>query len=470
MGSDFRVKNFKRITKEICLEDLQNVNYFVGENGCGKSSILNSLSYLNDDTNARIFFSNESVTKLTINNKFKQLRWEDTRTNNTFNEGDLVLKIFIPDEIGEKGANGVTKYQSDYSNLHKERVEYLNRTLELLDLPVIAAKRIIDNDDPWSDHVGKRVFIQNEKEIEIKYMAKGIRAMNDLRMRLDAVVKKYSPSESEPDAFIVILEEPENYLHPSLQKKIPIIINEFLLQVGEERRNKIFFFIATHSPFIIGASGEFGNQKTYLIKEGKLCDLHLKPLSNSKGYSGRECAWVVGQMLGADISDLGYPLNYCILEEYSLQVILENAKGKKIIRDYEFVSASGISNVGVLSDTISSLSHLNTLMKCNPYYADKYMVIVDNVSTMPDKVKNRIEQLSKKLGGRFIELSKPGLEDYYSNIDPKIFDEYLSEASNAGQMQKGIVKSSFAVKIAEQIKSRQDFSKLFDGELDILLA
>jgi len=57
-----------------------------------------------------------------------------------------------------------------------------------------------------------------------------------------------------------------------------------------------------------------------------------------------EVLWVVGQVLGGDVTDLGYPENDCILEEYSLQVILKNAKVEGIIRNIQVISALGITD------------------------------------------------------------------------------------------------------------------------------
>ena len=47
MLSKIEISNFKAITKKLTLEGLTNVNYLVGPNGCGKSSVLEFLSFIN---------------------------------------------------------------------------------------------------------------------------------------------------------------------------------------------------------------------------------------------------------------------------------------------------------------------------------------------------------------------------------------------------------------------------------------
>ena len=87
----------------------------------------------------------------------------------------------------------------------------------------------------------------------------------------------------------VIIEEPENNLHPNLQKEIPVLLNNIHLQLPPEIAERIFFFISTHSPFVISASSEFQNQKVFPLQNGKPLVIDFDNHSwaetnNSEGY------------------------------------------------------------------------------------------------------------------------------------------------------------------------------------------
>jgi hypothetical protein len=62
---------------------------------------------------------------------------------------------------------------------------------------------------------------------------------------------------------IVLIDEPEIFLHPETSKVIPEILNEI------SKRNNTQFFISTHSPFIVNAALEQDDQKVYHLKDGR---------------------------------------------------------------------------------------------------------------------------------------------------------------------------------------------------------
>lgn len=473
MNTRLRIKNYKRINEEIQIQNLDKVNYFVGKNSSGKSSILNAISHLNDGSNSRRFFNENSLVELTINDLKQAIIWEskDKNPNHTSHVGNLKLIIIIPDENNsEKGANGIQKRKFNYANIYKESLEYLNETAGIIGISPITAKRIINNDDPWDTTVGNRIFLQKEKEILLAHLADGLKSFNNLRYSITKAFNDLKPSEIEQaHSILIILEEPENNLHPDLQKRIPELLNNFLINIDSEINSKVCFCVSTHSPFIIGASSEYESQKVYLLNEGNLVDLALDKVEESSGYNGFKCAWIVGQMLGADVTDFGYPVNYCILEEYSLQLILQNLQQKGIIKNIQFVSASGISRTVSLAKTINEIENLNTLVKCNPYYTDKYCLIIDSMSDLSSKEKKRFEKIKEKLESRFIELSKHSLEDFYEEFNEGIFVDYQNEIKTVEGRKKGHIKAKYSEKIADFVNSKEDFSKLFKNELDFLL-
>ena len=465
------INKFKRIGAEIEILDFGNVNYFVGKNGSGKTSILNAITYLNDGLNSKHFFNRNSKVEFHIGIKNKYIVWNEQDPNKTSHSGNMNLTIYVPkDQENEKGANGVSKIDFSYREIQKFQFEKINDTLSYINQSPMKAKRVIDNDDPWDSSIGKRKFYHCDNEVNPDFLASGVKSLNKLRYFISSCASNIERgAHHNADAILIIIEEPENNLHPDLQKVVPKIFHDFIDGLSENIRSRIHFFISTHSPFIISAASNFDNSKFYLLDEGLLIDKNFTRNYKSSGLNGGECAQLVSVMLGCNVTDLGYPENYCILEEYSLQVILESAKSKGFLKNIQFVSASGMIRAISISETIREIENLNTLVKCNPYYFNKYFIIVDNVDDLSIREKDRIDKIKTRIGNRFKELGKKSIEDYYKNISIEIFNQFKSEVGSSSREQTGLIKYKFAELISNHINSREDFSKLFDGELDFLL-
>lgn len=469
--ASLKIKLFKNIKEEITFNNFSNVNYFVGKNASGKTSVLNALSHLNDNVNSLKFLKENSIVEFEIEDKKRYLKYfTNTKASS---EGNLELKIYIATtDDTEKGANKADRIHFMYNGqggVNRENLDFLNKTSVLTDFRKITAERIINNDDPWSEEVGKRVFKTDDNELYIDYLSSGLKQINNLRFLIDHIKNNPQNNNQSFDGIILIIEEPENNLHPELQKKVPELINDLLSDINPNILEKLYIFISTHSPFIIGSSSNYKNQKTYILDKGKPVDLDLNHSNFTNGYNSKDCAWVVSNMLGSKITDLGYPENYCILEEYSLQLILDGLKAKNLIRNIQFVSASGAMRVVNFSQTINELLNLNTLIKCNPYYFDKYQIIIDSLNEFSLKEKEKIVKIKSNIGERFIELKKSSLEDYYENIDLDIHKMAIEEISKEKGREKGLPKSKYANLILNKINSKEDFSKLFNNELDFLL-
>jgi hypothetical protein len=140
-----------------------------------------------------------------------------------------------------------------------------------------------------------------------------------------------------------------------------------------------------------------------------------------------------------------------------------------IIKNIQFVSASGAMRIVSMTETINELENLNTLLKCNPYYFNKYLLIIDSLKDFQPLELIRIESIRKKLQNRFTELKETSLENYYKNLNKTIFESAIEEISKQKGRDKGVVKGKWANVIAGLIKDKSDFSILFDNELDFLL-
>jgi len=477
MTTKLTLKKFKKVTSEITFNDFAFVNYLVGENGSGKTSVLNALSYLNDGGNSRHFFGKESIVDFSVNDKVAQLFWNINNPNKTENQSNLPLNIHLMISNGEneKGMNnlrGKAKIDSLIGIGDAVSLDRLNTFLEETGNSKLVAKKYIDQNDPFNQDNGRLIFESDSGTVDPTFIADGLRAKHNFSKTIKEWIVAIDNTNSTN---IFIIEEPENNLHPNFQKEIPNILNSIFEKINPEIAKTIFFFISTHSPFIITASSKYHNHKVYPLQNGKPLSIDFYKQSwietnESNGYKGSQCAYIVNKMLGADISDIGYPENYGILEEYSLQIILDSAREKGIIKNIQFVSASGISKVADFSNTIYELEKLNTLIKCNPYYFDKYFIIIDNLDEIDDsKLKDRMKKIKKRLDSRFIELSKHLLEDYYQNIDKEIWENANNELLHSPEKNKGNIKAKYAEIISAKITNSETFSVLFNTELDFLL-
>jgi energy-coupling factor transporter ATP-binding protein EcfA2 len=468
------IKKFKKITEEITLTELGHINYLVGKNGHGKSSVLEALLHLQPSTNALKYLIDGSLIELRLEGKTVTVKLFSKQPSGLSRSLEGALSIAVLSTGNQGSANfddDSNEYVSldNYHSLNKDRFNHLNESLALTDHSKLSVKRMYPN-DAWSDSVGQLVFQEGETSLEPQDISQGVISLNNIRTLLGAIESVINDSDKSVNKKIVVLiEEPENNLHPGMQKKLPKIFQDFLDQLQPNYQDNVWLFVSTHSPFVVSAAAPFPTQKIYLLSDGSLLDLEQKKVPSSEGYSGHECAWIVGQMLGSEIVDLGYPENYCILEEYSLQVILEDCKKKGIIRNYQFVSASGASRQVSLEATINEISNLNTLIKCNPYYFDKYFMIMDNTNEFNGKELEKIKNLRKRLNTRFVELSKPKLENYYEKFNKEIYMEAIDQISKATGRDKGIAKEKAAILISQNIQTKADFSKLFQRELDFLL-
>ena len=476
MTTKLTLKKFKRIYDQIDLKDFTFVNYLVGENGSGKTSVLNAISSFNENSNLRKFFGPESTMQFLADEKKQYIKWNSANPNKIDNEGDLKPNIYLVKEKDdeEKGANGlkgVLQINNRIGIGNAESLNEFNKFLESVGHSELIAKKFVDQGDPFNQDNGRLIFESPEGIMEPRLIADGLRVLFNLEK---SFTKWASEMNNTRTVNLAVLEEPEQSLHPTYQKKIPLLLDRLRQQLNPEAAKRTFFFISTHSPFVVSSSSSFDHQKVYPMQNGKLLSINRSNLSwdesnQSKGYEGTECAYIVSKMLGADITDLGYPENYCILEEHSLQIILDEANKKGIISNIQFVSASGVSKSLDLSEMIYEMEKLNTLIKCNPYYFDKYLLIIDNTQNITDPTfKQRLNRIAKSLGSRLIELRQNSLEDYYPNLDHEVAIQAQEEISRAHRDQKGVIKAKFAKLISSKVNNESDFSKLFNHELDFL--
>jgi len=483
MADYLKIKKVKKINDEITLENIFDINYLVGVNGSGKSSVLDAIALLKDSSNSRKLLNVDSRIELSIGGKKIVKTINIPAISSPFSPNaqlSILVSVSAEDITPEKAGPGVIQHRLDLAilgstvtagippqqNLNKKMVfDTLKKAASILNMPDFNA--VLENKDIWNDS-SVRTIQQNNTKIDPSIVAGGLVTLTKLFHRVSTAVSGSTPVQNQNvDVFLVLIEEPENHLHPKFQREIPRILNDIRNSLGPISE-KVKFFVSTHSPFVLGEISRFSNQKAYLFDDGKMLNMKKENCLNSDGVAGGQCAWLVSNILGAEITDLGYPENYCVLEEASLQGILQKMSELGIIKNMQFISTKGWSNSSKIINQMKNIETASNLIKCNPYYFDKYIVILDNTSDFSDKDKEKVLAIKMSLEksdnkNRFIELSKKNIEDYYSNIDAELAKEYEERKNDQN------AKKDFSIRISEKIKSAQDFSKLFDKELDFLL-
>jgi ABC-type branched-subunit amino acid transport system ATPase component len=108
---------------------------------------------------------------------------------------------------------------------------------------------------------------------------------------------------------LLCIEEPENGLHPSVQKKFL----QRLKMMLSKSDVPVQCFISTHSPYLVRSSAELENTKIYLFDNCNLCDLQGKSFANepSNGYSSNQALVAAHYLLGSGIDDFVPKMVFC---------------------------------------------------------------------------------------------------------------------------------------------------------------
>jgi AAA15 family ATPase/GTPase len=500
------ISNYKSISSlQIC--NLSNVNYLVGKNGCGKSSILENIlllkfastdwesvlkQYFNDfKSEYKIHFVPKNLpkdysteTKESIYNLFYTRILKKYQVSFSYRKNGYFLDVenifnlentenVLKMEFNNTGVD-VLQFAGNIPLIHQFKIKYFTfLPTKNKGLSPENFKEISTVFDYITDSENKSIcnFLNEVLKIPAYFVT------NDsiiLHQQKKVHINFFKSLIEFKDFDIICVEEPETALHPDLHRFLPKLFEEF------SKNNNVQFIISTHSPFIISESAVMSDrQNVYLFDNATLVDkngkksFHLGFDSNAwNGYNGNEA-----NMLGAKGTDLGYPENFCILEESSLGTILKAAAEKSIIKNWNFISSKGNSAVYNMAENIKEFSkNLNDqaiLLFTNPFYKDKFYIILDSMNDLELKNKTLVGQfkyLEKNLEERFIKLEETQIEKYYKNIDPKLSDNFEKEINlEVDKNKHNAIKAKYAIQVSKLITDKNIFTKLFNNELKTLL-
>jgi len=463
MLDSIEIRNFKAIGDEpLKLEKLAQVNYLVGENGCGKSSVLealhlSSVNYNKNDKVAFVFL----VCYLTMSIGFNHLLYSEDRekirikksanefikqyfrktsvllpainfnlkTNNvsysiyemiednTYFQTCLitnslsyeyepqvihtayeVLKDFSSDKFKLNNSSSIKEYIPDclfYSDIWQywlKRPMYTKKEnerekLKGSEIYVYETK----NEEDKIDLLFMSVLLEISAE-EYNYNwfsglnlhnSSGELQLTKILLLISRAIIKF---EQESKKKIILIDEPESFLHPSHQKLIPIFLNCFT-----KRYENLQFLISTHSPFIISAAGELvekekedfksepENKDKKFIPSQKVYQIEDGECKNPSGVSGNVAIGTSAKMLGAglkDVVDGGIDSQDVKIKKTNLMIYCEGSDSKKsYFRDDEiyqtifgdevngkrvtFVSCGSCENVQKTYEIMKEINSLN---------------------------------------------------------------------------------------------------------------
>jgi putative ATP-dependent endonuclease of the OLD family len=398
------IKNFKAIQgeKQVTLSGLSNVNYLVGKNGCGKSSVLEGINlFLNLIETGNICIPKSDLTLEDgegIISDMKKQKLSGTIPNESWLrslDGIISKDTFIKIDFTNKGSSTLlfksnrsilNCYFSHFTNslsikeksflINLERLEVTldsdgNYTEEqiLRKQNIDISKMMVLNElyyyikmegkfgyianvsDQKFDEIKKYLPVTiNDSKVNFNQLSSGKRSLSLIFDGLLDLIARFELS-------IINIEEPEIYLHAEYQKSLPALFGKISKETGVQ------FIISTHSNYLISEalSQKDSKQKVYHFDD-------VGVVNNPEGISSLKINSFnnVLDTLGAKPSDMLFANGIIWVEGPSDAIYIKYWLGLEGIeqgRDYEFSFYGGriLSNCEAENgDKIMKMLKINT--------------------------------------------------------------------------------------------------------------
>jgi len=288
--SHLKVNSYRSFNKEgVELRELPYVSYLVGPNGSGKSTVLQYL--LENFSHLNVYKIQDSLSVNQIVSVIQKQAICNVLSNTELFEQFENKQILIPEFFLLVQHKYPSIWQLVWEICHKVGI-----------LSTDLSKNFSQNFDKNLD---ENIIGGNER----------------LVLLIFSIVYAIKEKKSK----LLLLEGPENYLYPALQKKLPeifsLLAKKFYVQL----------FVATHSPFITSAvarlaqlddelnhknnhqnEGHYQNQnyrlqdlaKVYFLQDGRVVDKKSQPSIKAQfGYWGGKVIDIAGFLLGSGLAD-----------------------------------------------------------------------------------------------------------------------------------------------------------------------
>ena len=238
-----KINLYKSIKRPLELDGL-DLNIFIGQNSCGKGNILDTIEYIlsgdkslyykNTDIELELEFSQDEVVKYQLphnignyilKNEEKDLYFKNNKLTHT----DTLEKILSPKvkRLDSLAFTNFKQIEKDFETYfkYKKEVEAFKKNLEDHFPKIHADKNALDIN---YDHKG---LYEGDRRVTIDRMGSGFRRIFTILLYI-----------FHPQYEVVLINEPENYLHPAMIKKL-------LWAMENSNAGQVFF--TTHSPLFI---------------------------------------------------------------------------------------------------------------------------------------------------------------------------------------------------------------------------
>ncbi|MGF9945743.1 AAA family ATPase [Priestia megaterium] len=276
--------------------------------------------------------------------------------------------------------------------------------------------------------------------------------------------------------FILIIEEPEVYLHPSLQRKMINVLNQL------STSNQVF--ISTHSPIVVS---QLNQQELVCIKKDKGITQKIDS----------DPTFIINE-LGIRPDDIFQYTKILFVEGPDDKTLVEsiiNKLGKKDIIDSSLINSLKIVDVGGI-DTLNFYANAKILNAMNHIHNSNYQfwIMVDSDGYSKTEVQSRIEKNVSSFSNIYNQenlliLDEYAIESYFiapsilcnlfqgldfestKQLCEKYFNIYKSNLTGLGNSNHANFQQKFKPKHFFDTKQAMFYKKtwtLTDGEINTL--
>lgn len=376
------------------LKELGKINYLIGRNGQGKSRLLNAL-IKKFGANASQLLVKDTETSIypeQIKGVAEPINFSPTSPILNPEELDNSLIVMSQNPIKKDQITEITtKSRSDRKNEEKTLSiipDYKHNEVEIPE----------NQSNFWS--TGTSSFTKFKENLKKQISTRG---------------ENLNRNSKNEDLIIIIIEDIERYLHPSVQKllqnEIEKIITESIF------KDQIQVFITTHSPFVIsGIKNSISTTKVYLIDQNQTIDLFGKHNSeNSKnGYSSQQSLLMANYLLGSGLDDF-FPETIYLCEN-SISVLIQGISSKlKIPFNSYCLHTSGDSDT--ITKSSNSMAIIEMIINTYSSQVLKFMLNVNIVALFDGpltfKEEKKLTEIKYKNFSHTLLSSKSELEQEY---------------------------------------------------------